>query len=85
MVVRDRLVAGVCCEGAGEPVLVLVSVPMAFGVRMLALALSVGAALEQAADPDAFGGREVAEQMAQVLEPLARPSAPVPAAGPAGP
>ncbi len=51
----------------------------------LALALSVGAALEQAADPDALGGREVAGQMAQVLEPLARPSAPVPAAGPAGP
>ena len=33
------------------------------------------AALEQAADPDALGGREVAGQTAQVLEPLARLSA----------
>jgi AcrR family transcriptional regulator len=51
----------------------------------LALALSVGTALEQAADPDALGGGRLAEQIAQALEPLARPSAPVPAAGLAGP
>src|SRR5215469_7244569 len=51
----------------------------------LALALSGGTALEQAANPDALGGGQAAEQIAQALEPLARPSARVPAAGPAGP
>ena len=51
----------------------------------LALALSGGTALEQAANPDALGGGRVAEQIAQALELLARPSAQVPAAGPAGP
>ena len=51
----------------------------------LALALSSGTALEQAADPDALGGGRVAEQIAQALELSARPSAPVPAAGLAGP
>ena len=51
----------------------------------LALALSVGTALEQAANPDALGGGRVAEQIARALEPLARSSALVPAAGPAGP
>ncbi|HEY6278207.1 MAG TPA: TetR/AcrR family transcriptional regulator [Streptosporangiaceae bacterium] len=47
----------------------------------LALTLSTGAALEQAANPDALGGRQMAAQLLQVLEPLVRPSAPVPAAG----
>jgi len=47
----------------------------------LALALSVGATLEQAASPDALGGPQLAAQLAQVLEPLA-PQAP--AAGRAG-
>jgi len=47
----------------------------------LALALSVGAALEQAASPDALGGPQLAAQLAQVLEPLA-PQAPT--AGRAG-
>jgi AcrR family transcriptional regulator len=54
-------------------------------LAQLALALSVGTALEQAADPDALGGGRVAEQIAQALELSARPSAPVPAAGLAGP
>jgi AcrR family transcriptional regulator len=44
----------------------------------LALALSVGAALEQAADPDALGGNQLARQLVQALEPLVRPLAPVP-------
>jgi len=47
----------------------------------LALALSVGATLEQAASPDALGGPQLAAQLAQVLESLA-PQAP--AAGRAG-
>jgi len=51
----------------------------------LALALSTGTALEQAANPDALGGGRVAEQIAEALELSARPSAPVAAAGPAGP
>ena len=51
----------------------------------LALALSVGTALEQAADPDALGGGQVAAQVARVLEPLARPPAAGPAVGSAGP
>jgi AcrR family transcriptional regulator len=51
----------------------------------LALALSVGTALEQAADPDALGGGQVAAQVARVLEPLARPPAAAPAVGSAGP
>jgi AcrR family transcriptional regulator len=46
----------------------------------LALALSVGTTLEQAANPDALGGPELAAQIAQVLEPLVRPAA-APAAG----
>jgi AcrR family transcriptional regulator len=46
----------------------------------LALALSAGATLEQAADPDALGGLELAAHIAQVLEPLV-PSAAAPAAG----
>ena len=46
----------------------------------LALALSVGTTLEQAANPDALGGPELATQLAQVLEPLVRPAA-APAAG----
>ena len=41
----------------------------------LALALSVGTTLEQAANPDALGGPELAAQIAQVLEPLVRPAA----------
>jgi len=47
----------------------------------LMLAFSAGATLEQAADPAALGGRQVAAQMAQVLGPLFRPSAPAPVAG----
>jgi hypothetical protein len=47
----------------------------------LALAFSAGAALEQAADPAALGGRQVAAQLAQVLGPLVRPAAPAPVAG----
>jgi hypothetical protein len=46
----------------------------------LALALSTGTTLEQAANPDALGGPELATQIAQVLEPLVRPVA-APAAG----
>jgi AcrR family transcriptional regulator len=48
----------------------------AMGVRQLAelmLALSVGVTLEQAARPAALGGREAAEQVARVLQPLVRP------------
>src|SRR5215472_6849557 len=48
----------------------------AMGLRQLAelmLALSVGVTLEQAARPDALGGREAAEQVARVLQPLVRP------------
>ena len=41
----------------------------------LALALSTGTTLEQAANPDALGGPELATQLAQVLEPLVRPAA----------
>jgi AcrR family transcriptional regulator len=48
----------------------------------LALALSVGTTLEQAANPDALGGPELAVQIAQVLEPLVRPvAAPVAGSG----
>jgi AcrR family transcriptional regulator len=50
----------------------------------LALALSVGTALEQAANPDALGGPELAAQIAQVLEPLVTPAA-TPVAGPVRP
>ena len=39
----------------------------------LMLALSVGVTLEQAASPDALGGREAAEQVARVLQPLVWP------------
>jgi AcrR family transcriptional regulator len=46
----------------------------------LALALSTGTTLEQAANPDALGGPELAAQVAQVLEPLAHPTG-APAAG----
>lgn len=45
------------------------------------LAFSAGATLEQAADPAALGGRQVAAQLAQVLEPLVRPPVPAPVAG----
>ena len=48
----------------------------------LALAFSAGATLEQAADPAALGGRQVAAQLAQVLEPLVRPTALAPVARP---
>jgi hypothetical protein len=40
---------------------------------------------DRAADPDSLGGGRVAEQIAQALEPLTQPSAPVPAAGSARP
>jgi len=40
----------------------------------LALALSTGTTLEQTANPDAFGGPQVAEQMAHVLESAAWPA-----------
>ena len=39
----------------------------------LMLGLSVGVTLEQAASPDALGGREAAEQVARVLQPLVWP------------
>jgi hypothetical protein len=39
----------------------------------LALALSVGTTLEQAANSDALGGPELAVQIAQVLDPLMSP------------
>ncbi len=45
----------------------------------LMLAFGTGATLEQAADVDALGGRQLAAQLAQVLEPLVRPAAPSPA------
>jgi AcrR family transcriptional regulator len=45
----------------------------------LALALSVGTTLEQAANPDAFAGPLVAAQIAHVLEPLVRPTEHAPA------
>jgi len=48
----------------------------------LMLAFSAGAALEQAADPAALGGRQVAAQVAQVLGPLFRPPVPAPVTGP---
>jgi AcrR family transcriptional regulator len=48
----------------------------------LMLAFSVGATLEQAADPAALGGRQVAAQVAQVLGPLFRLPVPTPVAGP---
>ena len=51
----------------------------------VALALASGAALEQAADPGALGGRQLPALLAQVLEPLARPVAPAPATGSARP
>lgn len=64
------------CEWSGQaPVVALRR------LAELAFALSSGAALEQAANPDALGGARVAEQLAQALGPLA----PVPAAGSAGP
>jgi len=47
----------------------------------LALALSAGATLEQAADQAALGGRQMAAQLAQVLEPLVRPTVPVAGSG----
>jgi AcrR family transcriptional regulator len=51
----------------------------------LMLALSTGATLEQAARPDALGGRELAGSLAQVLAPLIQPPARAPAAGSAQP
>jgi AcrR family transcriptional regulator len=47
----------------------------------LMLAFSVGATLEQAASPDALGGRDLAGSLAQVLAPLVQPSVPARAAG----
>jgi hypothetical protein len=43
------------------------------GLAELPLVLSGGTTLEQAADPDALGGPELATQIAQVLGPLVRP------------
>jgi hypothetical protein len=37
------------------------------------LALCFGVTLEQVANRDALGGREAAEQVARVLQPLVRP------------
>ena len=50
----------------------------------LLLAFSAGATLEHAADPE-LGGRQLAAQLARVLEPLVRPQAPAQAAGSARP
>jgi AcrR family transcriptional regulator len=47
----------------------------------LLLAFSTGATLEQAADPAALGGRQLAAQLAQALQPLVRSAAPSPATG----
>jgi AcrR family transcriptional regulator len=47
----------------------------------LALALSTGTTLERAANPDAFGGPRVAEQLAHVLESAAWPAAQVAGSG----
>jgi AcrR family transcriptional regulator len=47
----------------------------------LLLAFSTGATLEQAADPAALGGRQLAAPLAQVLEPLVRSATPSPATG----
>jgi AcrR family transcriptional regulator len=47
----------------------------------LMLAFSAGATLEQAADPAALGGRQVAAHVAQVLGPLFRRPAPAPVTG----
>ncbi|HXZ76782.1 MAG TPA: hypothetical protein VEH31_38745, partial [Streptosporangiaceae bacterium] len=56
----------------------------------LMLAFSTGATLEQAANAEALGGRQLDATLAQVLEPLVRPAAasapatvPAPAAAPA--
>jgi AcrR family transcriptional regulator len=46
----------------------------------LALALSTGTTLEQAANPDALGGPELAAQLVEVLDPLVRLAA-VPVTG----
>jgi AcrR family transcriptional regulator len=51
----------------------------------LMLAFSTGATLEQAANPDALGGRRADATLAQLLEPLAWPPAPAAAAGTARP
>jgi AcrR family transcriptional regulator len=72
------VLAAVCARNGQAP---------AIPARRLAevlLAFSAGATLEQAADPAALGGRQVAAQLAQVLGPLVR--TPVPAqTGPARP
>jgi len=47
----------------------------------LALAFSFGAALEQATDPAALGGRQMAAQLAQVLEHLSGPATSAAVAG----
>ena len=49
----------------------------------LTLALSTGSTLEQAANPDALGGEQLAGQLATLLEPLVRAPAPAPAQAPA--
>jgi AcrR family transcriptional regulator len=74
------VLATVSAGGGGEPAVA------ARRLAELALALSAGITLEQAASPDAFGGPRLASQLvAQVLEPLTRPTVPAPATGSARP
>ncbi|HET7014711.1 MAG TPA: helix-turn-helix domain-containing protein [Streptosporangiaceae bacterium] len=73
------VLAGVCARG-GQ----VLAVPPRL-LAELALALSAGATLEQAANPEALGGTGAGGLLAQVLEPLACPPAVVPAAGPGRP
>jgi AcrR family transcriptional regulator len=63
------VLAAVCARNGQEP-----AIP-ARSLAEVLLAFSVGATLEQAANP-ALGGRQLAAQLAQVLEPLVQPSAP---------
>jgi AcrR family transcriptional regulator len=73
------VLATVCARDGGQPAVT----PRR--LAELALALSAGATLEQAASPDALGGSQLAAQLAQVLDPVARPPAPARAAEPARP
>ena len=72
------VLAAVCARNGRAP-----AVPPRQLAELL-LAFSAGAALEHAAGPEP-GGRQLAAQLARVLEPLVRPPAPARAAGPARP
>jgi AcrR family transcriptional regulator len=64
-----EMLAAVAATDGGEPAV------SPRRLAELALALSVGTTLEQAANRDALGGPELAAQIAQVLEPLVHPAA----------